>query len=315
MFKKSNALSTLKQKEKITNKQNKLLWLNVELIHDNPENDELYFSELHTKEFNALKEDIKEIGIKQPLLVKVHPHFPLEYIVISGHRRLAVAKELGLKQVPVMVEAIENEKDILRSKISLLTTNMLTRQRTPVEKAREIAKMKELILEGKKIDPDTYKGNTLDILAETLGVSLGQVKKYNKLSSVLENVSEEEIQNFEKEKTSYDKILETISDKHNEIDDPNTNYFEATLPFELEENDSFEESKSLNFSLNDEPKEIKTLDFSSPLPVTQKKEKTNPSLDKVQKILEFFLSEELREIDRLQLKVIQELVENLLSRS
>ena len=65
------------------------------------------------KQHEDLKESIKKFGLVDPIIVNSAPE--RENIVIGGHFRLRVAKELGLKDVPVVfvnLPDIEKEKEL-----------------------------------------------------------------------------------------------------------------------------------------------------------------------------------------------------------
>ncbi len=53
---------------------------------------------LRNKEFNTLKADIKENGIKDT--IKYVEHNGTKYVV-DGHHRLLVAKQIGIKEIPI----------------------------------------------------------------------------------------------------------------------------------------------------------------------------------------------------------------------
>ena len=60
-----------------------------------------------------LKESIKKYGLVDPLLANSAPD--RKNILIGGHFRLAIAKELGIKEVPVVyvcIQDIEREKEL-----------------------------------------------------------------------------------------------------------------------------------------------------------------------------------------------------------
>ena len=56
-----------------------------------------------------LTESIKRFGLVDPILVNSHPS--RENIVIGGHQRLLVAKELGYTEVPVVFVSLEEDKE------------------------------------------------------------------------------------------------------------------------------------------------------------------------------------------------------------
>ena len=51
------------------------------------------------KNYNKLKDNIKQYGILQPLIVNKNKE--RKNIIIGGHQRYRIANELGLKKVPV----------------------------------------------------------------------------------------------------------------------------------------------------------------------------------------------------------------------
>lgn len=140
-------------------------------------NKDLYQDEDRLSEFEDLKKDIKENGIAQPLLVRPHEKLPLEYIVVSGHRRLRAFRELGEK-APCLVRNIETEEDLLRAKIFLISTNQLVRKRTPREISNKIKLLEVYIKELRKFD-GSYRGvKTKDIIGRENNMSSRQVQRY-----------------------------------------------------------------------------------------------------------------------------------------
>src|SRR3990167_2229077 len=83
-------------------------------------------------EYDDLLISIRENGILQPILVR-----PREgrYEVIAGHRRLQVARQLGLSEIPALVRhATDSETAIFR-----LDENLKRADVNAVEEARYIA--------------------------------------------------------------------------------------------------------------------------------------------------------------------------------
>lgn len=80
-------------------------------------------------EMAQMRESIREYGILTPILAR-----PLEnsgYEVISGHRRLAICKELGVKVIPTIVREMTNEESI----IAMVDSNLQRENVLPSEKA------------------------------------------------------------------------------------------------------------------------------------------------------------------------------------
>ena len=63
-----------------------------------------FFDDIQGTDYDALKEDIRQNGIKVEL------HITKSNVILCGHQRWNIAKEIGLKEVPVKVVKID-EKD------------------------------------------------------------------------------------------------------------------------------------------------------------------------------------------------------------
>ena len=63
------------------------------------------------EELERLKESIKESGVLVPALAR--PKADGGYELISGHRRMAACKELGLETIPVIIRELTDEESIM----------------------------------------------------------------------------------------------------------------------------------------------------------------------------------------------------------
>ena len=102
----------------------------------------------------TLKESVKERGIVLPLLAFNNEDGEPE--LISGHRRLWVARELGLETVPVIMKRVD------RSEATLLMgiTNFMNRQKVlPSERGFTYAAM----LKALKADKNRENGTARDL--------------------------------------------------------------------------------------------------------------------------------------------------------
>ena len=54
-----------------------------------------------TKSETNLKSEIAEEGIKEPLIVQIYRHGKVKVKIGEGNHRHAIAKELGIKHLPV----------------------------------------------------------------------------------------------------------------------------------------------------------------------------------------------------------------------
>ena len=100
-------------------------------------------------EMDALMESIREFGILTPLIVRPLENVPMEYEVISGHRRLHAAQKAGISEVPAFVHAISREE----AAIQLVDSNLHREHILPSEKAFAYKlKMDALKQQGRRTD-------------------------------------------------------------------------------------------------------------------------------------------------------------------
>lgn len=86
-----------------------------------------------------LAQSIKENGIIQPLIVSGSNENG-KYELIAGERRLRASKEIGLKQVPVVVLEVKNEDSLLEL---ALIENVQRTDLNPIEEAEAFRKLIE----------------------------------------------------------------------------------------------------------------------------------------------------------------------------
>ena len=118
------------QQENITN-------LNIDLLIPNPNQPRKRFDDKALKE---LALSIKEYGIINPILVRKKNNL---YEIIAGERRFKAAKMIGLKEVPVIIKDIDDNK---MSEIAI-TENIQRENISPIEEANSYKE----ILEKKQI--------------------------------------------------------------------------------------------------------------------------------------------------------------------
>jgi len=128
--------------------------IKVGVIDEDAINSEIYDDDAEA--LQELIENIKSVGLSTPLTVRRHKSLSDRYTLISGHRRLKAVKSLGFVSVPCLVIATESEEDDLKADIMHLTSNILTRELTILERAREAKLLKHRVVELKKISPTAY---------------------------------------------------------------------------------------------------------------------------------------------------------------
>lgn len=64
---------------------------------------------IEEKNFEKLKESIRQFGIADPVIVNMHPG--RENIIIGGHMRTLAAKQLGITEVPCFILNLNEKKE------------------------------------------------------------------------------------------------------------------------------------------------------------------------------------------------------------
>ena len=76
--------------------------------------DELISAEYNPRQMteqqhNSLTDSIKRFGLVDPILVNIHPD--RKDIIIGGHQRVTVAKEMGIRTVPTVELELDSKKE------------------------------------------------------------------------------------------------------------------------------------------------------------------------------------------------------------
>ena len=104
-----------------------------------------FFEDIKGTDYEALKEDIKQNGIKVDL------HITKSNTILCGHQRWEIAKELGMKGVPVKIINID-EKDERKVKEYVIKDNLLRRHLSTEQKYILIATLSEVYETGRGQD-------------------------------------------------------------------------------------------------------------------------------------------------------------------
>jgi len=172
--------------------------IRISEIHVNPLNREI-FNEIGSDKRAALKKYIQDCGVLKPLSINS------KNILLAGHARLDICKELGYETVPCQRMEFT---DPAQEAEFMIKDNMLTRTLSPIESARA----------GIHLESGTKKyqrnGRPLrDIVAETLGISSAQ---YEKTKAIIESGDADMIRRVDRGETSVAKayaILRTVRRK------------------------------------------------------------------------------------------------------
>lgn len=128
-----------------------------------------------TKEINLLAENIAKCGIIQPIVVRPQGD---RYEIISGHRRWAAARHIGMVTVPCVVCDYDDDDAV----IAMVTANTSQRQRIAGE---ELAVAINMMMDARKHQGKASDGRTNEWVAAQLGISVNRVKEYVRLASLV----------------------------------------------------------------------------------------------------------------------------------
>ena len=139
------------------------------------------FKVMEDEEMERLKESIRESGVLIPALAR-----PTEsgYELISGHRRLAACRALGMSTMPVIVRNLTDEEAI----ITMVDSNLQREHILPSEKAFAY-KMKYDALkhQGRTSGQVGLKWSITEI-AESTSDSERQIKRYIRLTNLIPDI-------------------------------------------------------------------------------------------------------------------------------
>jgi ParB family chromosome partitioning protein len=135
------------------------------------------------EELERLKESIKESGVLVPALARSKADGGYE--LISGHRRMAACKELGLETIPVIIRELTDEESI----ITMVDANLQREHILPSEKAFAY-KMKYEAMKrtpGRKENGDQvgHQTKSIDELAANSPDSRNQIQRYIRLTNLI----------------------------------------------------------------------------------------------------------------------------------
>lgn len=173
------------------------IFRNVELgkVYNLPEN------------YQAIKENIKELGIITPLIVNSN-----NLVIVSGNLRHAICIELGIPLIPVFFVDIQDDMQLVS-----LSSN-LHREKTTMEKYNEMKLYKTLfgIKKGQRTDlnPDLQKlKEERDIILSTM--TKDTRNKLNSIASTYEEIYGNSSKELEKVFSNIDSGVLTLNKAYN----------------------------------------------------------------------------------------------------
>ena len=134
------------------------------------------FKERSGSEQAELSESIQANGLLEPLIVC--PFSEGKYEIISGHRRVAACKELGIVAVPAIVKELSKDEAV----IAMVDANLQREHLLPSEKAfANKMKLEALKHQGKACGQAVHKSR--DVISDT--ESGRQVQRYIRLTYLI----------------------------------------------------------------------------------------------------------------------------------
>ena len=142
------------------------------------------FKVKENEELERLKESIRESGVLVPALAR--PRDGGGYELVSGHRRMAACKALGIETMPVIIRDLTDEEAI----ITMVDANLQREHILPSEKAFAYKmKMEALKNRGKRTDVTSSQVATKFDAASEIGKPSGesrdQVFRYIRLTNLI----------------------------------------------------------------------------------------------------------------------------------
>ena len=145
------------------------------------------------EEMKSLIESIREYGILTPLIVSRQGRRGDVIQLVSGHRRLHAAKELGLQVVPVSYVTMTPAE----IEIAVVDSNLQREHILPSEKAKAYKMKLDAIKHQGKTSMQLAQKLSVEIVGEAAGESKDNVRRYirlnNLLPELLQMVDEERI--------------------------------------------------------------------------------------------------------------------------
>ena len=160
--------------------------IKIEKLHPHPDNPRKEIGDI-----SELTESIKASGIFQNLtVVPATGHYDGDYTVIIGHRRLAAAKQAGLKELPCVIMEMDKREQIA----TMLLENMQRSDLTPYEEAQGMQMMLDL-------------GESIEDISQKTGFSESTIRRRTKLLK-LDQTKFKESQARQVTFLEYDKLFE-----------------------------------------------------------------------------------------------------------
>ena len=133
-------------------------------------------------EMEELMKSIAHAGVLSPALAR--PKEDGGYELISGHRRLAACKALGMDTMPVIVRKLTDEEAV----ITMVDSNLQREHILPSEKAFAYKMKYEALKHQGTSSQVGTKLRTDELLAQSSGDSRNQIQRYIRLTNLIPEI-------------------------------------------------------------------------------------------------------------------------------
>ena len=140
------------------------------------------FKVLNNEDMDEITESIGKYGVLTPALVRPLPQGGYE--LISGHRRTAACKKLGIEKIPAVVREMTDDEAV----IAMVDANLQRKNILPSEKAYAYKmKMERLNHQGTSRHVGT-KSRSDEFLADQSSDSARQIQRYIRLTNLIPDI-------------------------------------------------------------------------------------------------------------------------------
>ena len=133
-------------------------------------------------EMAELMKSIADAGVLSPALAR--PKEGGGYELISGHRRLAACRALGMDTMPVIVRKLTDEEAV----ITMVDSNLQREHILPSEKAFAYKMKLDALKHQGKTSAQVAQKLSVEIVGEAAGESKDQVRRYIRLTNLIPEI-------------------------------------------------------------------------------------------------------------------------------
>ena len=133
-------------------------------------------------EMAELMKSIADAGVLSPAMAR--PKKGGGYELISGHRRLAACKTLGMDTMPVIIRPLSDEEAV----ITMVDSNLQREHILPSEKAFAYKMKLDALKHQGKTSAQVAQKLSVEIVGEAAGESKDQVRRYIRLTNLIPEI-------------------------------------------------------------------------------------------------------------------------------